>query len=543
MRENGHIHSLKSGTVTVEIFFLHMHKGQPGCIVVSRNLASRSMPEIIFFVSTIFQVARMLGKPIVAEDKVNDSTVRDELPTDNDQPDNMEVSAAVEVVSEKERQEKKKEEMEREPERNSSSLQDLSQFETAPTHQRIYPSLPSMDTQLSFLTPSSQPSAPPLQLEDDTVAKSSKKGPEQNEPISGRDSPRISTLLALRSTRAGAKKPAGTSPPPPPSSSASLMATGSSSSRSASSILESLHLAKKQGGDATTLARSGEKKVPAKTSPSKSGSSSKRKPSPKSVRHAVPVIASKPSPPNSSSGSVNGTKPTRNGTNTSSPESDFETAPEGVREGDSSDREQASEGEEENGKKSEVIIRTNTYTHLGTKRKSTGAFGLTSSTDSSTSSESWQTAQVSESGNNGGGASPPLGGPTPTKRLRSLATPSAPSLRRALGGSKVTTPQQPPPQNSSTSASSGAAVKNSRGSPKTTTKSGSSQNSSGGRHGRSLSIGSGLAAILSRPVSGKLMKSPTSSAAAATGQKQQGDPVVKKEPTSHSWIAQLFHKS
>jgi hypothetical protein len=59
-----------------------------------------------------------------------------------------------------------------------------------------------------------------------------------------------------------------------------------------------------------------------------------------------------------------------------------------------------------------------------------------------------------------------------------------------------------------------------------------------------LSIGSGLAAILSRPVSGKLlMKSPS---AAAAGQKQHqggGDPVVKKEPTSQSWIAQLFHKS
>ena len=484
----------------------------------------------------------MLGKSVVAEDKVNDSTVRNELPTDNDQPDNMEVSAASEVVSEKERREKNKVGTEREPERNSSSLQDLSQFETALTHQRIYPSLPPMDTQLSFLTPSSQPSAPPLQFEEDTIAESSKKGPEQNEPINGRDSPRISTLLALRSTRTGAKKPSGTSPPPPPSSSsASLIAASSSSSRSASSILESLQHGKKQGGDATTLARSGEKKVPAKTSPSKSGSSSKRKPSPRSVRHAVPVIANKPSPPSgSSSGSVNGTKPTRNGTKTSSPELDFETAPEGVREGDSSDREQASEGEEENGKKSEVIIRTNTYTHLGTKRKSTGAFGSTSSTDSSTSSESWQTAQVSKSGNNGSGASPPPGGPTPTKRLRSLATPSAPSLRRALGGSKVTTPKQPSPQNSSPSVSSSGAVKNSRGSPKTTTKNGSSQNSSGGGHSRSLSIGSGLAAILSRPVSSKLlMKSPTSSA----GQKQQGDPVVKKEPTSHSWIAQLFHKS
>ena len=302
--------------------------------------------------------------------------------------------------------------------------------------------------------------------------------------------------------------------------------------------MESLQCAKKQEGY-TTFASSGEKKPPAKTSSSsKSGSSSKRKPSPKSVRHAVPVIANKPSPPSSSS-SVNGTKLTRNGTKTSSPELDFETALEGVREGESSDCEQGFEGGE-NGKKSEVIIRTNTYTHLGTKRKSTGAFGSTSSTDSSTSSESWQTAQVSESGNNGSSsssASPPVGGPTPTKRLRSLATPSAPSLRRALGGSKVTTPQ-PLPQNSTPSA----VVKNSRGSPKTAAKNGSSQSSSGGGHGRSLSIGSGLAAILSRPVSGKLLqKSPTSSA--GSGQKQQGDPVVKKEPTSHSWIAQFFHKS
>lgn len=499
----------------------------------------------------------MLGKSVVADDKVNDSTeVRDELPIDNDQPDNMEVSAAAaaEILSKKERQleERKKEGTGRETESlSSSTLQDLSQFETARTHQHIYPSLPlPMDTQLSFLTPSSQPSAPPppppMQFEDDTMAKSS------NEPISGRDSPRITTLLALRSTRAGAKKPDGT-PPPPSSASPSSMAASSSSSRSASSILESLQLAKKQGGGGDMTPALGEKKVPAnnKMSPSKSGSSSKRKPSPRNVRHAVVP----------SGGSVgissvngNGSKPVRNGTKTSSPESDFETAPEGVREGDSNDHEQTSEGEGESGKKSEVIIRTNTYTHLGTKRKSTGAFGSTSM-DSSTSSESWQTAaQVSKGGNNGAGSisSPPPPppsadaeeGPTPTKRLRSLATPSVPSLRRALGGSKVTTPQQQSSRNSSSSD-----VKKSRGSPKTTTKNGSSQNSSG--HSRSLSIGSGLAAILSRPVAGKLlmMKSPTSSsssvaAASGAGQKQQGDPVVKKEPTSsHSWIAQLFHKS
>ena len=451
---------------------------------------------------------------------MNDSTVQDELPTDNDQPDNMEVSGAFEVVTEKERQERKKDATES----HSSASRDSSQFVTAPTHQCIYPSLPMVNTQFSFLTPSSQPSAPPLQLGDDIGERSPNKGTEQNEPIGGRDSPRITTLLALRSSRTGAKKPTGTSPPPPPPALPSSMAASSSSSRPGSSILESLQPAKKQESNAS----SGEKKLPGKTSPSKSGSSSKRKPSPKSVRHAVPVIASKSSPPSSSS-SVNGTK-------TSSPELDFETAPEGVREGDSSNYEQAFEGEGENGKKSGVIIRTNTYTHLGTKRKSSGAFGSTSSTDSSTSSENWQTAPVSESGNNGGSsssASPTVGGPTPTKRLRSLATPSAPSLRRALGGSKVTTPQPPqPPRNSSPSV----VVK---GSPKTATKNGSSQSSSGGGHSRSLSIGSGLAAILSRPVSGKL-KSPTSSAA---GGQKQGDPVVKKEPTSHSWIAQLFHKS
>lgn len=484
----------------------------------------------------------MLGKSVVADDKVDDRIAV--LPADSDQPDNMEISAA---IGEKERQERKKEGTEGKPERTSSTLQDLSQFETAPTHQRVYPSLPPMDTQLSFLTPSAQPSAPPpMQLDNGTIAESSRKGPEQKEPTSGRDSPRISTLLALRSTRVGAKKPTATSSPPPPpssSSSSSMVASSSSSSlRSAASVLESLQLAKKQGDDMTAPSgKTGEKKVPTKTSPSKSGSSSKRKPSPRSVRHAVPVIANKSSQPSgSSSGNGNGTK-------TSSPESDFETALEGVREGESSDREQASEGEGgENGRRSEVIIRTNTYTHLGTKRKSTGAFGSTSSTDSSTSSESWQTAaQASESGNNGGGSSPPPlpppaeGGPTPTKRLRSLATPSAPSLRRALGGTKATTPQQPP-RNSSPSS----AVKNSsRGSPKVTVKNGSSQNSGGG-HGRSLSIGSGLAAILSRPVSGKLlMKSPSSFAGGDRGQKQPGDPVVKKEPTSHSWIAQFFHKS
>ena len=463
---------------------------------------------LIFF----FQVARLLGKSVMAEDKMNDSAAQDEQPTDNDQPDNMEVSGA-EVVSEKERQVKKKEQMERETENGAPSSQDSSQFETAPTHHRIYPSLPPMDTQLSFLTPSAQPSAPP-QLLDNT----NRKSPEQNEPISGRDSPRITTLLALRSTRTGAKKTTGSS---------SSMAASSSSARPASSTLESLQPAKKQGDN--TL---GKKKLPTEAmSPTKSGSSSKRKPSMKSVRHAVPVITNQPSPPSSS---VNGTKPTRNGTKTSSPESDFETAREGIGavEGSSGDREQASsskEGGENGGKKSEVIIRTNTYTHLGTKRKSTGAFGSTSSTDSS-SSESWQTAQASEGGGNNGSSlssSPPPVEPSPTKRLRSLVTPSVPSLRRALGGSKVTTQQ---PQNSS------SVVKNSRGNPsRSPAKNGSSpsgRNQAG--HSRSLSIGSGLAAILSRP----LVKSPTASAL----QKHQDDPVVKKEP-SHSWISQFFHKS
>lgn len=450
---------------------------------------------------------------MVAEDKESDATapLQDDLPADNDQPDNMEVSGT----------DKNEEE---------ETLQHLSQFETAPTHQRLYPSLPPMDTQLSFLTPSSQPSAPPKPLD---TCKSPSKDDKRTEQTSSHGSPRITTLLALRSTRAGAKKPTTSTPP---SSSSSLDAS-SLSSKSPSTILENLHHAKKQGGGATA----GEAKLPVKTSPTKSGSSSKRKPSPKSVRHAVPATANKQNPQSGG----NGTKPNRNATNASSQELDYETAVEKVRDGKggSNSQEQASTstkgGGEGGSEKTDVIIRTNTYTHLGTKRKSTGAFGSTSSTPSSSSStENWETAQVSEDGSNNGSPSSPEGS-SPNKRHRSLATPSAPSLRRALGGSAMDiTPES---QNTSSSSAGEVTKKNSRKSPQKPTKNGSSG------HSRSLGIGSGLVAILSRPVAGKLVKSPIAAAAAMAQRKQGGggggEPGVKKESTSHSWLSQLFHKS
>lgn len=431
----------------------------------------------------------------MAEDKVNDSTLQEDSFAD-DQPDNiMDVSGA-EAGDEEQQQDELSNNEQVEGKGSHVSSKDLSQFETAPTHRRIYPSLSPMDTQLSFLTPSSQPSAPPPDNTTKKPSPSSKKLTEQNEVSSGRDSPRISALLALRSSRSGAKKPNGT---PPPSSASSASA---SSSRTASSIVESLQRGKKRD-DSGCVKKAPVEPLPSKstTTSSSSSSSSKRKPSSKNVRHSLPTTTTnKSNPPSPPSEGTTHRSVTRNG-NKTSPELDFETAPEGTGEGKSG--EQASDG---SGSKSEVIIRTNTHTHLGTKRKSTGAFGTSSSTDSS---ENWQTAHVGDSGD--GSSSPPME-ESPSKRLRSSAVPSVPSLRRALGGSS---------SSSSTVSKGGEGI--------SVAKTGSSQG-----HSRSLGIGSGLAAILSRPVSGKL-KSPTNV------QKQQA-PVIKKE-SSHSWISQLFHKS
>ena len=439
----------------------------------------------------------------MSEDKEQDTAQQN---TDEDQLDKMDVS----------RGESRDRPHREEGESEKDCREDTSRFETAPTHHRVYPALPPMDTRLSFLTPSAQPSAPPppLGCHDDgkNSSTSPKKTAETTDSGSGRDSPRISTLLALRSTRSESKKPTG-SPP---------TAASASSSQTASTILQTLQRGKKLNPGSSTVSR---RKHPSAESSlnfsPRSKSSSKRKRSPK---HAVSVITNQPSPPPPPM-AADVSKPTSNGSKAHSLELDFETAKEGVTK-EGGDRAAAKGGgERESGKQSEVIIRTNTYTHLGTKRKSTGAFrGSSSSSDSaSSSSESWQTAQAKESGNGSSSSSSPLE-PSPAKRLRSVATPTVPSLRRALGESKVII-QQPQDSSRSTASKNGGAVPPAK------------PVSSSQGHSRSLSIGSGLAAILSRPVSGKLARSPVHVAA----QRKQ-EQAVKKEG-SHSWIAQLFHKS
>ena len=484
-------------------------------------------------------MARILGRSIVTEDKGQDSTLQG---GDDSQSDSMDVSGSDAGTKDPPeeggggRGSSSKEEIDEGRRETRSPSNDSSQFETAPTHQRVYPALPLMDTQLSFLTPSSQPSAPPHAAPTNhhdvgsDCKKSAEDSPEQGEHRSGRDSPRISTLLALRSTRTTTtKKPASSTPLPPPSTAAATTL------RTASTILESL-----QRGNARGDSSSGAKAqaTPTRLSPPTSarsgGSSSKRKPSPKNVRHAIPNRPN--SPPSAANGGRNGAKAP-----TGSHESTFETAQEGrEREGcrsPGSKCDEDCEGKGEvHGGKSEVIIHTNTYTHLGTKRKSAGAFGGgASSTDSSSSSssENWQTARLGESNGRNGGS------PSPTKRPRSMDTPSVPSLRRALGGSKVIV----------TNAKSNSFSNNSTATPPPpSSKPAASQLAHAqvqGGHTRSLSIGSGLAAILSRPISGKFGKSPPSSVVVggkAAAQREKEPPVVKKEPT-HSWLAQLFHKS
>ena len=506
------------------------------CIFYSSNL----------HVHVCVQVARLLGKSVVSEGEVQDSAPQDT--DDDDQPDNMDVSGG--DIGERGRggdqDDKDSQSKKDQLEKNSDS----SLFETAPTHQRLYPSLPPMDTQLSFLTPSAQPSAPPLATPPSSGSHSndkkpsilSKKGVEAVESSNGGyDSPRIVTLLALRSTRSGTKKVTAGSPS---TSAAASSSASASSSRTASTILETLQHGKTSGDSpAGTKKQLSSSSLSASQASRLTGSSSKRKPSPRSVRHAVPVIANKPR--------ANGS---RNGSKASSPELEFETARErSTREAEEQLTSKGSGGERESGsggKQSDVIIRTNTYTHLGTKRKSTGAFkgSGTSLSDSTSPSENWQTAQQAGEGGNKKITSPSSSSsssssstsssvePSPSKRLRSMDTPSAPSLRRALGGSGGAAKVTARPQNSTTKR---VIVKNGgRGTATPPPASGAAAHQGQQGHTRSLSIGSGLAAMLSRPISGKLMKSPV-----LGGSSRKQGSLVKKEASSHSWISHLFHKS